>query len=232
MATTQRSGLPYIWPTWITAFMAGEANCRFRPWFQAHYKYDQREDKSFDLEAWKADHTAAVRRRQEELVREGWKVRVEDQNKFTLKGRTALVGGKPDIVAEREVDIAVDNLSKARREKRKTTLVRVVDCKTGKPKGADWWQVLLYMLAYRLLDESEQPLIFEGEVHYGDHSILVKPEELTQARENDIYSVIKWVAGDLRQKTTPSYAECNRCNIKDCRDRIEAEEEGKEVDVF
>lgn len=224
MPTTNRPGLPYIWPTWITGFLAGEAHCRFRPWFQAHFRYDKREDTGFDADAWKAQHTAAARRRADELRADDWTVKVEDQNKFTLKGHTALLGGKPDIVATKTLHV----------NRRPTaTVTRIVDAKTGKPKGADWWQVLIYMVAARLLNDQERPQILEGEVYYPDAPPrLVQPEELTPEREQDIYSTIAWVAGIETPPTTPSAFECSRCDILACRDRVTVEDEGKAVDVF
>lgn len=219
MATTQRAGLPYIWPSWITGFLAGEAHCRFRPWFQAHFKYDKRADKDFDFAAWTADHTRLLRARAEQLEADGWTIRVEEQNRFALKGKVALVGGKPDIIATKKIGALA--------------LILVVDVKTGKPKDADWWQVLLYMLAYRLLDESVRTPQIEGEVCYPDgQAITIKPEELTREREQDIYTAIKWVAGRARPKTVPSAFECRRCDIKDCRDRVDDEADAKEVDGF
>lgn len=235
MPTTNRPGLPYIWPTWITGFLAGEAHCRFRPWFQAHFRYDKREDTTFDMDAWKAQHAAAVRERVAQLEADGWTVKIEDQNKFTIKGHSALLGGKPDIVAERPVEITVNNLSKPgnKREKRTTMLTRTVDAKTGKPKGADWWQVLLYMLAARLLDKSQQPRVLEGEVFYPEAAPrIIKPEELTPKNEQAIYDTIAWVAGPETPATTPSAFECSRCDILACRDRVTAEAEATEVDVF
>ena len=51
------------------------------------------------------------------LKAEGYAVFVEDQNKFTLKGRAATLGGVPDLVAVRGAEALV------------------VDCKSGKQRG-------------------------------------------------------------------------------------------------
>ena len=65
-----------------------------------------------------------VRARAAALKADGYTAFVEDQNKFTLKGRAATLGGMPDLVAVRGAG----------------TLV--VDCKSGKQRGSDSFQVL------------------------------------------------------------------------------------------
>ena len=37
--TIQRQ-TPYIWVTWLTKLLAGEAQCDWASWFKAHNKYD------------------------------------------------------------------------------------------------------------------------------------------------------------------------------------------------
>jgi len=39
MSVLRRS--PYIWVTWLTKLMAGEAQCEWASWFKAHHKYDK-----------------------------------------------------------------------------------------------------------------------------------------------------------------------------------------------
>src|SRR2546426_12613973 len=52
---------PYIWVTWLSKLLAGEAHCEWALWFKAHHKYDKRLDESFDLASWAARHAELVR---------------------------------------------------------------------------------------------------------------------------------------------------------------------------
>lgn len=90
---------------------------------------------------------------------------VEDQNKFTIRGRTATLAGKPDLVAI------------------KGEVVRVIDCKTGSRKGSDFLQVLIYLLLLPRVHPECRGKLLSGEVRYfrddralgtGDLEVTVK----------------------------------------------------------
>ena len=97
----KRPGLPYIWVTWLTKLLTGEASCEWVGWFQA--QHDRRSwtalPGDFDSTAWQIELTAARNKYQEMLEGRGFDVSTETQNSFHLKGRTATVGGKPDLIA-------------------------------------------------------------------------------------------------------------------------------------
>lgn len=196
MATTRRAGVPYIWVTWLTKVLAGEAQCLYQPWMKAHFKYDKRPDTSFNLAAWTAEHDALVKARADELRREGWLVTLERQNALKLYGKTAILAGQPDLIAVREGE----------------TLV--VDGKTGQQRHSDFWQALIYMLV--LPRVREDLLHLRGEVCYHDHRIPVTPEELTSARSEAIYDLVRTIAAAKPLPTTPSENECGWCDIADC----------------
>jgi hypothetical protein len=72
---------PYIWVTWITRLMAGEAHCEWAAWFRAHHTYGKLPS-AFDVTKWTAEHTALVRERAVALRADGYSVFVEEQNAF------------------------------------------------------------------------------------------------------------------------------------------------------
>jgi len=41
MATVSRKGLPYLYATWLAAYLAGERQCLWQLWFQSRYKFDK-----------------------------------------------------------------------------------------------------------------------------------------------------------------------------------------------
>ena len=195
---------PYIWVSWLTKLLSGEAHCQWALWFRAHNTYD-RQATDFDLVAWSARHAELVRRTVEALRAEGCEVWIEEQNKFDFEGRAATLGGKPDIVAIRGDE------------------VRVVDCKTGAPKGADCMQVLVYMLALPYVRPTWTGKVITGEVRYSDDSVEIRPEELTPGFTEMITSAIVRAASEHPPFRTPSFGECRYCDITqaDCPERVE-----------
>lgn len=204
----RRFGKPYIYVTWLAKLLGGQ-QCRWRVWFQAHFKHQKYEEEAVNLVQWNRDHYQLVRERRKELEADGWTVTVEDQNSFKLEGQAALVAGKPDIVAT------------------KPGYVLVVDGKTGRERDADIWQVFIYLFAVPKARPDLQGQ-FIGEVQYkrGD-SITLSPTDLTEQRMDDIVGLIRVVDGDTPPEKVPSRDECRRCNIgpKDCPERIGPREE-------
>lgn len=204
----QRWGLPFIWPTWLTGLLAGSDSCAFSPWFQAHFKF-QKVDRDFDLVAWSAEHGAMVRDRAEQLRADGYVVLVEDQNKFTLKGKTAVLSGKPDIVAARGNERLV------------------IDCKTGKEHDAHVWQVLIYLFALPLVQHRLVPAgaVLTGELQYRHRSMVIPSETFTLAMREQIVAAISRTGQVEAPPKTPSFRECAACPIpkSECPDRIETE---------
>ncbi len=63
------------------------------------------------------EHTALVNREREERERTGYTVTTENQNLFRLKGSSATLAGKPDLIARKGNDIVA------------------IDAKTGRPNA-------------------------------------------------------------------------------------------------
>lgn len=198
-----RGGLPFVYATWVTPILAGEQECVYASWFKANYRYSKRDDGTFNLAAWTADHTALLRQRCAELTADGWRVRVENENAFRLKGAVALLAGKPDLIALKD------------------GVVRVVDIKTGQPRNRDWHQVLVYLFAVPKCWPELAGHAFEGEVRYRTHGIPIAGRELTRERVQAIADAIKAVAALEQPTPRPSAGECRFCDVGDCTARIE-----------
>lgn len=202
MATTPRP-FPYVYVSWLTKILAGEAECVYQPWVKSHFKYQKRPDTSFNLAAWTADHSTLVASRAKALEQDGWTVTLEDANSFQLLGKTALLAGKPDILAVREGEALV------------------VDAKTGQQRHSDFFQVLIYMLA--LPRVRGDCVGVRGEVTYATHRIPVSSEELTPAIEAQIFALLRTMGDSERPPTVPSERGCAWCDVADCRDRFVGE---------
>jgi len=194
---------PYIWPTWITKILAGEQSCEWSAWFKAHYKDYEKAPRSGDLIAWTARHGEMVRNRAEELRQQGYAVTVEDQNKFTLNGRSCTLQGKPDIVAVKEDDIVV------------------VDCKSGKQRDSDHFQVLIYMMVLPLTHPACIDRPVRGELQYVGDRLEIGC--LPKKQREMIIATIDRIASSTPAPIAPSFQECRFCDLTktDCSKRVE-----------
>lgn len=202
---SEKRKTPYIWVTWITGILAGDDHCAWAAWFKAHNKYDKVERKDGQLTKWKSDHGQMVKQRAEELRKDGYTVYLEDQNKFNLEGKTGItLGGTPDIVAIKGDDALV------------------VDCKSGKRRDKDYFQVCIYMLVLPLTHDACKGRKLRGEIRYSDAPLKVHQDEAEDVRTR-IFDQIKRTGGDAEQKRVPSRGGCKFCDISkaDCPKRIE-----------
>ena len=147
MAELRRNG-SYVWVTWLTRLLVGENSCEWAAWFRAQHESWSwtRVASGFDLVGWQLAHTSGIngnRRRWEGL---GYAVYTESQNGFFLKGKSATLGGKPDLIA------------------RKGTSSTIIDVKTGRPGPSHVVQVMLYMYAVPKAIERHRGVAFDGRV--------------------------------------------------------------------
>jgi len=201
MPTTPRTGLPYFWVTWVTSLLAGEACCEYAPWFRARHKYDKR-PRDLNLSAWQLAHTALMEQTVGTLTADGWSVTREDQNAFRLTGTTAILAGKPDLVARKD------------REH-----VRVIDCKTGQPSTRDVVQVGIYLIVLPLVWQRPH-LAVEGTLVYPTHTQAVTAAEAALIRDR-LFALLRKLGtqASAPPPTVPSQRECDWCDIAACPDR-------------
>ena len=202
MSATRRDH-PYIWVTWITGLLAGDLHCEWQAWFRANHQGYDKIQRDSQLTVWKAQHGEMVRARAEALTSEGYRVFVENQNKFAMRGAAATLGGVPDLVAVRDGGALV------------------IDCKTGQQKDGDLFQVLLYMLVLPRTHSACDGLAVSGELQYKSTSVLVPSSRLTDTVKNMIRTTIERVAGNTPLPRVPSFGDCRFCDIgSDCDQRV------------
>lgn len=205
MATRRRSN--FTWVTWITGLLSSDAQCGYAAWLKTHCTYEKIADDSFDLDTWKVQHAEMVERRADQLRADGWTVTLEDQNKFILSGRVGTLSGKPDLVAAKD------------------SLIVIEDCKGGKRRTSDRFQVLLYMFAWPIVrrDQCDGKRV-SGRVVYRDGWVEVPGESFTPELRQRIVDTMLKVSGPAPLPTAPSATECRFCDISkaDCPARIDA----------
>lgn len=202
---TESRWAPYIWPTWLSGLISGDKHCWWSAWFRAHFHYKKRVEENNDMRLWRAKHASAVQSRVAQLIAHDWAVSTEDQNRLNVKGKSATIGGCPDIVAHQTL----------------SSIIRVEDVKTGKQRDSDYWQVLIYMFLLTLAGSQYEGMPIEGGVIYNDSTREILHEDLLKSKQH-IVDAIKMVSGATQPQRTPSAAECERCDIACCPDRIVA----------
>lgn len=197
---------PYVWVTWISKLLAGEASCQWAAWFRAHHTYEKRPS-DFDVAAWTASHAELVRRHAGELGDQGYRVTVESQNAFRLRGRDGMVlAGRPDLLGVRGDEATV------------------VDCKTGTPRTSDQLQVLVYMIVMPHTHPACRGKTMRGVVRYRADEVAIPPEKVTSELRDLFRSTMHRVGATGQPPRVPSYDECRFCDItgRDCPDRIDS----------
>ena len=126
-----RAAGPYLWVTWLPRLLSGESSCEWASWFKAQHEgwSWSRMPSDFEQAGWLLNHTALLNEQRQRWEQQGYTVLTEGQNSFNLRGSSAVLAGKPDLVARRRDQITV------------------IDAKTGRPSPAHATQVLIYMYA-------------------------------------------------------------------------------------
>ncbi len=200
---------PFIWVSWLSKLMAGEKQCEWASWFRAHYIWGKLPS-GLDVAKWTANHAQLLRARRTALEAEGFTVYTEDQNSFTLQGKTGIeVSGKPDIVAIRDKEAYVE------------------DCKTGSPRHSDHFQVLVYMLSLPYVKGPWKGLKLNGRIVYSDTVVDVPSSKIDTDLKGLFRQTVLAIGGKEHAPRIPSWGECRYCDISkaDCPQRIESHAE-------
>ena len=196
---------PYIWATWLAKLLAGESSCEWASWFRSHYQDWTKPPSDFNQAQWMLDHTTLVNRERESREKLGYEVFMEAQNAFRLRGRSATVAGKPDLIAVKGGDAVI------------------IDAKTGKHSPAHAAQVLIYMYAVPLALKEYQGVQFRGHVVYADAQVSIPASGLEKKFVDNLASLIRRLASETPARRVPSAQECAFCDItkSDCPERVE-----------
>ena len=210
-----RRDSPYIWVTWIAKLLAGENSCEWAAWFKAHHQgYEKATDTDFNN--WRLEHTAIIHRVRDD-IRDDGALTIENQNRFTMKGKVATLGGCPDLV--------LVNGTKG----------TVYDVKSGQRRPAHDAQVLVYMWALPRAFKKFADVQFDGKLIYPNDEVDVPKSALDQRFQDSLVEMIGRISSPTPAIRVPSSTECGFCEITetDCGEKVEGILAGvAETDAF
>ena len=146
---------PYIWTTWLPRLLTGEHSCEWAVWFKAHHQGWTRQPSQFDQTQWLLDHTALLNEQKAQWEANGHEVRVERQNSFQLRGRTATLAGQPDLIVDRGNDALI------------------IDVKSGQEQPWHTVQLMIYQYALPKASDHYSYAKLAGEVVYPNRTARV-----------------------------------------------------------
>ena len=99
------------------------------------------------------NHTVLLNKRKAEWELSHYSVAIEGQNRFQLRGRSATLAGKLDLITQRDSQAVI------------------VDAKTGQDSPSHVVQVMIYLYAIPRAMEQYQNLKLRGQATYLDEAI-------------------------------------------------------------
>lgn len=186
---------PYIWATWLPRLITGESSCEWAIWAKAHFQHWNKPPSDFNQAEWLARHTNLLNEQRDQWLQRDYEVRVEDQNAFRLRGHSATLAGKPNLLV-----INKDH-------------VLIVDVKTGQERPWHALQLKIYMYALpRALPEFKDARI-AGELIYNNRTQRVPQGGIDQGFVHDLGALIRRIASPEPPPRVPSAPECRFCDI-------------------
>jgi hypothetical protein len=208
--TRERSGV-YVWVTWLSKLMAGEATCQWSAWFKSHHTDYAKAPGDFQLAAWTAEHTRLLDEVCKEREGEGETVYKEGQNKFNARRPSGLaVGGTPDLIA-----IKPDSGH-----------CTVYDIKTGNPRQSDIIQVALYMMFLPYATSLYKGKKLDGCVVYKTGRSPVPHKIIDDKFTSNVTYFLNILESPAPPARHPTHSGCTWCDLTtaDCPARVEGQE--------
>lgn len=202
---------PYVYVTSLAKLLVGESSCAWAAWFKAQHdsKSWDSAPSDFDSSTWKLQHTALLERECKRWEDKGHTLSIEHQNWFRLLGKSATLGGRPDLIAWNKNQAII------------------IDVKSGKPRDFHPVQLQLYLYAFPRAERRRCAGInFTGLVVYPDRELKVEASSITDEFIANAARTIQQLADpDNPAPRVPSWPECRWCDItsRDCSERVEEE---------
>ena len=205
--TTTRRDFPYIWAAWLPRLLAGENSCEWAIWFKAHHQNWAQVPSDFNQAEWVLNHSSLLNEKKSQWEARRQKVYVEGQNSFRLRGQSATLAGRPDLIVVRSNDALI------------------IDVKAGREQPAHFVQIMIYMYALPRALPQYQHAKLAGEVVYPTRTTRVPMGSLHTQFKKDLGALIRRIAADKPATKVPNEQECRFCDItaEYCAERIDGD---------
>ena len=153
------------------------------------------------------NHTALLNKRKANWKHGGFDANIEGQNSFQLRGRSATLAGKPDLITQRDGQAVI------------------VDVKTGQDSPSHIVQVMIYLYAIPRALERYRTLKLKGQATHLDHTVRVPAEAVDDQFIQNLGTLIRRLAADKPPARVLSRQECRFCGINalDCPERVDGD---------
>ena len=153
------------------------------------------------------NHTSLLNEKKSQWEARRQKVYVEGQNSFRLRGQSATLAGRPDLIVVRSNDALI------------------IDVKAGREQPAHFVQIMIYMYALPRALHQYQHAKLAGEIVYPTRTARVPMGSLHTQFKTDLGSLIRRIAADKPAARVPSEHECRFCDItaEDCPARVNSD---------
>ena len=214
----QRREHPYIWASWLPRLLTSENSCEWAIWFKAHHQDWTRTPSEFNQAEWMLNRTSLLNKQKTQWEARGQDVYVEGQNSFRLRGQSATLAGRPDLIVVRNHDALI------------------IDIKADQKQRSRYVQIMIYIYALPRALPQYQHAKLSGEVIYPTRTVRVPMGSLHTQFKKDLGVLIRRIAADEPAARVPSEHECRFCDITvaDCPERMgeDSEPEGKTTSDF
>ena len=131
---------------------------------------------------------------------------------FHLRGRSATLAGKPDLITQRDGQAVI------------------VDVKNGQDSASHAVQVMIYLYAIPRTLERYRTLKLRGQATYQDHTVRIPAEAVDDQFIQNLGALIRRLAADKPTARVPSRQQCRFCDISaaDCPEHMNTDTEPRE----
>ena len=201
----QRREHLYIWTTWLPRLLTGENSCEWAIWFKAHFQDWTKPPSDSNQAEWLMRHTALLNEQKAQWASDRRTVFVEGQNAFRLRGKSATLAGRPDLVVLDDRDATI------------------IDVKTGREQPWHRVQVMIYLYAVPKALQRYRSIKLRGQVTYRDHTVRIPADAVDDQFIQNLGALIRRLSADEPARRVPSRQECRFCDISaaDCPQRMD-----------
>ncbi len=190
----ERRDSGFVWVTWISKLISGDAKCYYGPWLRANYHIDSLIESDFS--EWQKEHDEVVKDRYKKYSNEDYTVSLSHKNDIALKNKSDnILRAKPDIIAIKKDTIIFE------------------DVRHHKYKDYNIINLMIYLLSckdhfrFRLYNECF------GIIWTPNENKKITMVDISDKFKENLSDKFHILTSDTQLDATPSPEECRYCRI-------------------